>query len=261
MGFIPFLFQNISTVADRYVYFPSIGFALFFSWLTWLSLNYYPKQKQALILPSLLIIIFAFLSFQHSKSWSNSSTLIKKSIESSYLNFATIVSLGVALDDEGHPREAIEYFKTALKISPKSPEAYEHLFKAYINAGLLEEAGRTLVEMNTNKIENSSTNLFIDVTDFYLKTGEVFKAEDTIRKIENLAKTETGTLLKDAALKLRALMERKKREKIYNALWLIGNMELENKNTQEGIKLLQEAYQVSPDGRFTPQIKLILHLK
>jgi len=258
MGFIPFMFQNISNVADRYAYLPSLGFSLFFSWISWHLFKRFSNIKQALIIPLSILLVFSILSMKQTRDWKLSSTLIKKSVENTYLSFAAMISLGVALDSEGHPREAIEYFKTAKKLSPENMEANEHLFSSYINANLLDEAAKVLLEMTNKKMAKTSSHVFVDIARFYLESDEVFKAEDAILKLEELAKLEGSELLFASAKTLRQKIKRKKDEKIYRSLWLIGNLKLERGQKKEGFELLKKAQILNPSGRYETQIQALL---
>lgn len=258
MGFIPFLFQNISTVADRYAYFPSIGFSLFISWLTWLALKRFNKKIFVYAILGIFLVSEAALSLNQARYWSSSSNLIKRSVQSTYLSFASVVSLGVALDTEGHPSEATEYFKAALQLAPDNAEAYEHLFKSLVNANKLEDATQVLIEISQKKIPSSSAHFLIDVAKYYLKGGEIFKAEEVIQNVETLADANEDSYLKGEVKSLRTTFETQKKEKIYNALWFIGTLEYERKNYAETKKLFKEALSLIPDGKHQQQIYVIL---
>lgn len=258
MGFIPFLFQNISTVADRYAYFPFIGFSLLVSWVSWLALIRFPKKIIVYSVLGFFLLGQIGLSINQASYWSSSSNLIKRSVQSTYLSFASVVSLGVALDSEGHPSEAIEYFKAALQIAPNNSEAYEHLFKSLVNANKLEEATQVLIEITNKKLPNTTPHFLIDVAKYYLKSDEIFKAEEVILKAESISKANEDQYLSGSIKSLRNTFEIQKKIKIYNALWFIGTLEFERKNFQETKKLFAEAMKLIPDGKHQQEMYLIL---
>ncbi len=258
MGFIPFFFQNISTVADRYAYLPSIGFSLIVAYIVhfFIENNRYKKILGIIFIAA--VGTYLIIDFQQIAEWKSSSLIIKKTIESNDVSYASLLSLGVSLDSEGKPKEAINYLKRAIQLNAKEVEPYEYLFKAYIHAFQYEEANKLLIYMSKYGLTNTSPYFLIDLSYFYLMVNEIFQAETIIRKLENYLKIERDQSLEQSISKLKYFLNGFKKDKVYKALWFIGNIKLQENKKAEGIELLMEAKKLNPYGRYNDSLQSLL---
>lgn len=135
LGFIPFDFQKISTVADRYLYLSMIGPALL---LGWCMTRY--RSRWFLFLVILLLMLLGGRSLFLLGNWRNSYTLNRHALEVNPESGTAYIDLGVAYLDDGLTRDAIAQFRRAIEVAPYKPEAYMNLGHIYYKEGKLEEA-------------------------------------------------------------------------------------------------------------------------
>ncbi|SUZ85785.1 uncharacterized protein METZ01_LOCUS38639 [marine metagenome] len=128
LGFLPFVHQEISTVADRYLYLPMLGPALLVSYI-------FLKQgkKVQKIVYLMIIILFGILSTFQVKTWKNPFTIYFQGLvinPTSWKSHDGLVKLYLHLDQPNeakiHVREAI---KTATQIAPHAGRAAESYTK------------------------------------------------------------------------------------------------------------------------------------
>ena len=132
LGFLPFVHQEISTVADRYLYLPMLGPALLVSYI-------FLKQgkKVQKIVYLMIIILFGILSTFQVKTWKNPFTIYFQGLvinPTSWKSHDGLVKLYLHLDQpneaEIHAREAI---KTTTQIAPHAGRAAE----SYTDLGII----------------------------------------------------------------------------------------------------------------------------
>jgi hypothetical protein len=126
LGFLPFEFQSISTVADRYLYMSILGPALA---LGVVVNNYYSTSLK--ILSILVISVFGVLSAFQVAKWENTITITSHTLEKNPNSFMANLNLGVGLIEYGRFEDAIAYYKRALEIEPGSKMAYYNMGIAY----------------------------------------------------------------------------------------------------------------------------------
>ena len=128
LGFLPFVHQEISTVADRYLYLPMLGPALLVSYI-------FLKQGKKIqkIVYLMIIILFGILSTFQVKTWKNPFTIYFQGLvinPTSWKSHVGLVKLYLHLDQpneaEIHAREAI---KTTTQIAPHAGRAAESYTK------------------------------------------------------------------------------------------------------------------------------------
>jgi Flp pilus assembly protein TadD len=136
LGLIPFAFQAISTVADRYFYLSMIGVALA------LALLLQHSQKRWPYLLSLGIAgALAGLSFLQTAHWRNSLTLFSHTLETNPHSVIAAYNLGIAhsrQDDD--PGQALAWYRKAIAINPRFQPAYNNLGYLLIQQGQINEA-------------------------------------------------------------------------------------------------------------------------
>ncbi len=135
LGFVPFGFQNLSTVADRYLYLsmlgPSVAFTWFFSsrrshWLTYMF--------------GLILALFGLRSAVQLPVWKNNEALFEHALELNPNSWMAELNIGTGLANLGKYDEAIDHYQTALKIRPGYAHALNNLGNALLARGRLEEA-------------------------------------------------------------------------------------------------------------------------
>jgi protein O-mannosyl-transferase len=123
LGFIRFQFQEISSVADRYLYLsilgPGIALAFFLSCY---------KKRPAIVICGVIMFVLAIFSFLQIQNWKDTVTLYNHALQVNPYSGTFHSNLGVFLAHQGKLDEAIYHFSEALKNHP-SPS------KVHLNIG------------------------------------------------------------------------------------------------------------------------------
>ena len=114
LGFVPFDFQRISTVADRYVYLALLGPALA---LAWLVKRYWGPW--AIGASGAVLALYVVLDAVQVSAWHDTGSLFAQVLEANPRSAVARYHLGVLLADGGaHDDEAIQQFREALAERP-----------------------------------------------------------------------------------------------------------------------------------------------
>jgi Flp pilus assembly protein TadD len=169
LGLIPFDFQQVSSVADRYLYLAMLGPAL----AAGLLANRYRTRSCMAGWAAVLVLLGVFSAMQ-LRHWENSracyTNTLKENPNSWYANnnLGTLAldvgdygqaealfrkaialrpdfpeannNLGLALAGAGRKREAFEAYKKAIEVAPGRPEPYGNLANLYRGLGMRQEA-------------------------------------------------------------------------------------------------------------------------
>lgn len=120
-------------VAERYLYIPSLGFALLAGWTVWRL-----YEKKAALGLALFLVIFALLTTRtllRNPVWADSPTLYRSMAEAEPENAVARVLVGVELKRAGKPARALREFQTAILLNPQSAEAYSNMGRIYYVRG------------------------------------------------------------------------------------------------------------------------------
>ncbi|MBT0664492.1 tetratricopeptide repeat protein [Geobacter pelophilus] len=143
-----------NTFAERYAYFPSIGFALMLGLLSTMKIinnDYRRKTLSALLL--LVVVVYSIGTINRNTVWRDEISLfsdtLQKSPESSFIHFA----MGAAFADKGNLDGAINEYLKALRIDPRDSEVHYNLGlalakKEIIDAAIMEF--RMAITLNPN---------------------------------------------------------------------------------------------------------------
>lgn len=164
MGFIPFNFQQVSTVADRYLYLSMLGPAFALSQL--LSQTQKNAAKVSIIV---LLILMATVTIKQERHWKNSLSFNQNAVAINpeswffYNNLGNAyhdahqtdeaiynlnksislkpdyelpyINLAVVFKETGQKRQAIKYYLKALAINPDLPNTHNDLSMVYHDLG------------------------------------------------------------------------------------------------------------------------------
>jgi Tfp pilus assembly protein PilF len=125
LGFVPFVFQYYSTVADRYTYVAMLGPALAVSFIPW--------QKRWITVS--LLTFFAALTFRQVSFWQNSVTLFEHAIDVNPTSDVAYDNLGSMQLAQGQIDHAFVSFKKAVELNPRSDKAQNNLGLVYARKG------------------------------------------------------------------------------------------------------------------------------
>jgi len=139
LGFVPFAYQNYSTVADRYVYLAMLGPAIIVCWIVRRSQeNGFGTAAAAII--GVATACYAVFTIGQVRYWDNSLTLFKHAIAVNPNSYGLRTNYGVSLDDRGRYDEAIAQYREAVRMLPSYPDGYQDMGVSLQNEGKLDEA-------------------------------------------------------------------------------------------------------------------------
>jgi tetratricopeptide (TPR) repeat protein len=122
LGLVPFNFQVVSTVADRYAYFALLGPALALAMVV-ARLARTPVTAAAAVVVGLA----AFLSVQRLPLWSEDLRLFSAVLEVNPRSWKAMHNYASALDDRGRSAEAEPLLRKVIALRPDSAEAHNDL--------------------------------------------------------------------------------------------------------------------------------------
>jgi len=139
LGLLPVLnLVPIGTLqAERYLYLPSISFAVLLAWA--IHRSRLDRRIAATALCSILVA-HAALTCRRNLDWRNTTSLWRSSLRSSPRNPKGLGALALVAKEEGLHRRAERGFLTALAIAPKDKRAHLNLGALYCQLGRTAEA-------------------------------------------------------------------------------------------------------------------------
>jgi len=167
LGLIPFSFQDISTVADRYLYFSFLGPAL--SLACFLS---EPRSRRGLTV-LLCVGLLTFLGIRSALQahyWSDSITLYHHVLNINPRSWLAHAGLGDSLGKQKKFEEAMAHYLQALKIRPNDSATHNNLGNILARQGKFKEAKTQYVqalriEPNNAAAHNNLANVLVEQND------------------------------------------------------------------------------------------------
>lgn len=130
LGFVPFIFQKFSTVADRYAYLALFGPALIAAWTLAQA-----KGKAVPVIYGVFLAACVCLSLSQIRVWNDSQALFSRSLvinpDSPWMQY----NLANALRYQGRTEEAIPHYEEALRLDPDYASAHCNLGQALADRG------------------------------------------------------------------------------------------------------------------------------
>jgi protein O-mannosyl-transferase len=135
LGFIPFGFQNYSTVADRYVYIAMLGPALALAW----GLTQSPRRVLAIGCVVILGILGIRSAWQ-TRYWHTTVSLFEHALTVHPGSALAHNNLGLAMAAQNRLPEAIDHYTEALRLLPSYALAHYNLGHLLMSQGQTQEA-------------------------------------------------------------------------------------------------------------------------
>ncbi|MCF7913166.1 MAG: tetratricopeptide repeat protein [Candidatus Cloacimonetes bacterium] len=128
-GLVPFVFQNWSNVADRYIYFSLLGVSLAIGVL----ISKYSIAKY--VISGLLIVDFVLVSAFQVPVWENDVVLWQSNIKRSGENVSAYNynNLGIAFQNKGEEIEALSSFEAAIEQDSTFSSAFNNRGLCYFD--------------------------------------------------------------------------------------------------------------------------------
>jgi tetratricopeptide (TPR) repeat protein len=125
-----------SAMADRYHYLPSVGIAVMLTWgIPSLIKNEDIRKKILSPVAIAVLAILAFITWQQSGYWRNSTELLNHALRVTKNNYLAHNNLGIVLFDKGTLKEALYHFNEAIRSKADYAFAYNNRGAAYYNLG------------------------------------------------------------------------------------------------------------------------------
>jgi hypothetical protein len=124
LGIIP---VGTNSMADRYIYLPSIGIAIMLTWGVFYLIKSENIRKKILFPAAItFLIILSVLTWKQCGYWKNSFTLFGHALHIDEHNYQAHINLASYLVKEGNFKEAIDYYNKAILIKPDKADAYNN---------------------------------------------------------------------------------------------------------------------------------------
>jgi Flp pilus assembly protein TadD len=139
LGLLPFNYQDISTVADRYAYLALLGPALGIAWLL--------TQYQRPFVPAVCGVALAacgVLTLVQTQSWRDTAHLFAQAATVAPCSPTVHKALAKTDFAQGHPQNAVRELRMALREDPGDPVAQDSLGLILQSEGVMSEAGAHL---------------------------------------------------------------------------------------------------------------------
>ena len=166
-GLIPFSFQDISTVADRYLYFSLLGPALALACF----LSEHRRSRGLMVLLCIgLLTLWGIRSALQAHYWSDPITLYHHVLQINPRSWLAHASLGDSLGRQKQFEEATAHYLRALTIRPNDSATHNNLGNILARQGKFKEAktqyGQALrIEPNNAAAHNNLANVLVERND------------------------------------------------------------------------------------------------
>ena len=180
LGFIPSVFQNYSTTADRYLYLALLGPALAAAHL--LSR---PRGRMVLPVCAAAVALLAGLSFAQTLTWSNGATLLEQGISVAPDVGGTQENYGLLLAQQGRLPEATAHLQRALQLGMDDAATHGTLALLLVQQGRGAEATVQLRE--SVRLSPSDVNAHLNLAGLLARQGRGGEAIAQYREALRLA--------------------------------------------------------------------------
>ena len=250
LGFTPFHFQDISTVADRYLYVAILGPALALGW----GLAHCQKGRWAWGVTVLLLVLLGGKSAMQVGYWQNSLIFNSYAVQANPQSATAYINLGVAFRDAKQIEKAIAAYQQAIKIDPRNLQPYLNLGNRYKDAGRQPEAISYFKK--AVEIDPADAEAYFNLGDIYRESGDNSQAmsyyrlglglrPDFAKGYANLGLVYRALNKNEDAIAAYKLAVELKPDfaEVYNNLGLV----YEQANQKEAIGMYQKALSLQPN--------------
>jgi tetratricopeptide (TPR) repeat protein len=135
LGFIPFNFQVVSTVADHYLYLAMLGFALALT----LLLRELPLRL-VLVVSFVLLSFWSVLTLLQLPGWADGTTFFPATLSCNPTSWKSRHNYACTLDAQGKYPEALKEFQEAIRLRPSNANAYNDMALTLLKLNRSQEA-------------------------------------------------------------------------------------------------------------------------
>ncbi len=192
LGFVPFMYQIHSTVADHYVYVAMLGPAIALAW--GLSQVNPLRWNKATVVAGALLAVLAGLSFAQLRHWSNAETVLQRTLAIDPTSALAQNNMGQVYARRGEFDRAEQSFRASAQSNPDFVPAHLNLVIVYEKMGRADDAIREFYEVRrTNELlPEDKRNVYS--TDVFFQAGQAaarnHRYEAAARYFEEAARVE-----------------------------------------------------------------------
>ncbi|MDQ3813562.1 MAG: tetratricopeptide repeat protein, partial [Armatimonadota bacterium] len=135
LGFVPFIFQVQSTVADRYLYLALLGPAYGLAWLLRRR-----RSKITLTLCAVVLLFYAWQTARQVRCWHDGITLFTHTLRINPRSWIAHNNLALTLANQERADEALSHYHAALRIKPDWGRAHANLGNLLLKQGQIQLA-------------------------------------------------------------------------------------------------------------------------
>ncbi len=202
------IFSNIlvligSSFGDRFMYFPSLGFAMLLAFLILQLLKadyrlksnslgtFFNNYKLPIILTVIITLAYSFKTMDRNKVWYDSFTLydndIKIAPNSAKLNYHYGLELNKKGLDENDPAKKGEFMNKAFQHFAKAAEIYPDYHDAYGQMGLMHYRNKSYDKAMENyeksiSLKQNNATVYSNMGIIYFERGNLSKAREVYEK-------------------------------------------------------------------------------
>jgi tetratricopeptide (TPR) repeat protein len=247
LGLIPFAFQDVSTVADRYAYLALLGMALAVAML----LERVPTELQWTAAVALAACL-GMLARSQLDTWRSNEALFARVLAVNPRSYKAEGNLGIVASRAGRLDDAIRHYERALEIGPKRWIVYQNLGLALGQQGKLAEAADAFTKSLELRPDNAPVSLRLGAA--RLQLGQYAEAEAALRAAL-AANPKSPDAQEWLGVTLLAL------DKSAEAATLLRSA-LESRDTPEVRKNLAQALMMTGDAKgAAEQLRAVLKVK
>jgi tetratricopeptide (TPR) repeat protein len=176
------LFAHNEKVNDRYLYLPSVGFAILVALAIRAAAQLLSARRALLLscaLAAALAIPLAALTVQQGAYWKDNFTLFQRGVSIAPQNEIANQCMGSAVLLQRNFSLAAHYYQEALKINPRMFEANYSLGRAYYELEMYPQAVQYFIR--SIRLDSVQPRPFLYYGLAYLKQGQLAEAEAAIR--------------------------------------------------------------------------------
>jgi tetratricopeptide (TPR) repeat protein len=139
--------SGVQSTADRFTYFPLVGFSIAVVWGVADAVAKRPVLRRAAsVLAGAALLLLAIGAHAQAAYWRDSRTLFEHTLEVTERNYLILNNLGVTLAADGRHEDAIADYRQAIAINADYAEARANLGHELLGMGKMDEAYPLLVE-------------------------------------------------------------------------------------------------------------------
>jgi Flp pilus assembly protein TadD len=170
VGLAPVLnvFPITEVSAERFLYFPSLGFCLLAATLAMSARARWRSHTTAIL--ALVVVAYGVRTTSRNMDWRDESTLFTKTVAAADENARAHLNLGNVHYRAGRPRDALSEYRQAIDIDPDYAEAWSGSAGAYKELGQLDEAFACM--KRALEINPANANFHSSLGVLYVQRGE-----------------------------------------------------------------------------------------